>query len=322
MAGERRVDVDMRGELVVHGSDRRIAALAQRQHGVVARGQLRRIGLSDHAIDRRLAAGRLHALHRGVDAVGHPLLSRHGVWMAAVLACGPDAVLSHAAAAALWELRASGPVRIDVTVPAAGGRTRPPLRGHRTATLRPEERGAHRGIPVTTPARTLLDLAPSLTRRQLERALDQSEVLRLFDLSSLDALIASHAGERGVARLRVALQRHTAGTTLTKSELEERFLSLCDDAGIARPKVNTIVEGLEVDFHFPHHRLIVETDGWEFHRGRAAFENDRRRDAALARAGYRTLRFTHRQITTAPDEVARTLRAGSAGSPPDPGGSR
>jgi len=175
---------------------------------------------------------------------------------------------------------------------------------------------------VTTPARTLLDLATSLTRRQLERALDQSEILRLFDLSSFDALMASHAGERGVAALRAALDRHTAGTTLTKSELEERFLALCDDAALARPRVNSHVEGLEVDFAWPQHRLIVETDGWRYHRTRAQFENDRRRDAALARAGYHTLRFSHHQITTAPDEVVRTLRAGSAGSPPDPGGPR
>jgi hypothetical protein len=167
-----------------------------------------------------------------------------------------------------------------------------------------------------------LDLAAALSGRALERLLDQAEITRLADVRSLDALARAHPGHRGARKLHNALHRHTAGTTLTRSDLEERFLALCDGAGIDRPRVNAHVEGLEVDFAWPRHRLVVETDGWEYHRTRAAFENDRRRDAALARAGWRTLRFTHRQIAGAPNEVAETLRAGTAGTAPHPGGSR
>jgi very-short-patch-repair endonuclease len=309
MSAERRIDVDNRRESVARAGDGGIAALAGRQHGVVARRQLRALGLSEQAIERRLRAGRLHLLHRGVYAVGHRVLSRRGLWMAAVLACGPDAVLSHAAAAALWDVRASGGVRIDVTVLGAGGRSRAPLRIHRRPTLRPEETSVHDGIPVTTPARTLLDLAATLTPRQLERALDQTEVLRLFDLASFDALLAAHAGERGVGRLRDVLRSHTAGTTLTRSKLEELLLALCRRRGLPPALVNEHVAGEQRDFVFPRHRLVVETDSWEFHRTRAAFENDRRRDAELARAGWRTLRFTHRQLTNAPNDVAQALEA-------------
>jgi very-short-patch-repair endonuclease/predicted transcriptional regulator of viral defense system len=284
-----------------------VARLAARQHGVVARRQLEATGMSASAVGRWAAEGRLHRVHRGVYAVGHPILTANGRRMAAVLAVGPGAVLSHASAAALWEIRRTSAPRIDVAVRGTGGRAkRSGLRIHRTPTLQADEITGHQGIPVTTPSRTLLDLAATLPRRALERALDEAEVLELYDLSSLDALARAHAGERGAAALQRALDLD-GDPALTKSELEERMLALCEAHGLPRPRVNVDVAGLEVDFVFADQRLAVEADSWTYHRTRRAFERERERDAILARAGYRTLRFTHRQLTRRAAEVAETI---------------
>ena len=280
------------------------------------------LGLSADAIGRRVRSGRLRPLHRGVYAVGHLVLRREAHWLAATLACGDAAVLSHAAAASHWGIRQSAASLIDVTVPGGAGRRRPGLRVHRRALL-PEEITTHEAIPVTTPARTLLDLAATLPRRALERAVDQTEVLRLFDLTALDATIRAHQGRPGAPRLRAVLERHSVGSTLTRSELEERFLRFCDERGIASPRVNATVAGLEVDFYWPRPRLVVELDGWAFHRTRAAFERDRTRDALLAARGVRVLRFTHRQLIATPGDVARALQpARSISSIRYPSGSR
>jgi very-short-patch-repair endonuclease len=170
------------------------------------------------------------------------------------------------------------------------------------------------GIPVTTPARTILDLAAKLGERELHRALDRTEILELTDYPALDALARARAGHHGAGRLRRALREHTAGTTLTRSELEERFLALCHEHALPVPRVNARIAGLEVDFLFPHERLVVETDGWQYHRTRQAFERDRRRDAALMLTGYRALRFTHRQIAADARVVAQTVAAALAQS--------
>lgn len=257
----------------------------------------------------RAQTGRLHRLHRGVYAVGHPVLTANGRRMAAVLAAGPGAVLSHASAAALWEIRPTAAARIDISVRSAGGRAkRPGLRIHRTPTLRADEITEHEHIPVTTPSRTLLDLAATLPRRALERALDEAEIRERYDLTSLDAVARAHAGERGAKALTEALD-HEAGTTLTDSELEELMLALCDDHHLERPRPRTWVAGLRVDFLFAPARLVVETDGYRYHHTRRAFERDRERDAILARAGYRTLRFTHRQMTSDAAGVAAAIRS-------------
>jgi very-short-patch-repair endonuclease len=304
----------MRLESVVRQVDREIARLAARQHGVVATKQLAELGLPQRAVSHRAAAGRLHRIHRGVYAVGHPVLPRYARWMAAVLAAGPGAALSHASAAALWEIRPSEATRIDVSVPTAAGRAkRPGLRVHRAGARHSDETTHHHAIPVTTPARTLLDLAASLPRRALERALDQAEILELFDLRALRTTIDAHRGERGAGALQAALEEHIAGTTLTKSELEERMLALCRTHGLEQPMVNEEVAGLEVDFLFAAQRLVVEADSWQFHRTRAAFERDRQRDAILARAGYRTLRVTDRQLKRRPSEVVAAIAAAGAG---------
>jgi predicted transcriptional regulator of viral defense system len=305
---------DTGGEVASPPLDVAMAALASRQHGVVTRAQLRTLGLSDDAVDTRAAGGRLHRLHRGVYAVGHPVLGPRRRWLAAVLACGPRAVLSHAAAAALWGLRPSAATAVDVTVPGSGGRRkRPGLRIHRARDLAGQAT-AHHGIPVTTPARTILDLAATLQRRPLERVLDTAESARLTDVAALEALAGAHVGHRGASRLMTALSTHEPGTTLTKSELEELFLKLCADAGLPRPSVNARVTGPEVDFVFAERRLLVETDSWRHHRSREAFERDRERDAIHTRAGYRTLRFTHTQLTQTPGTVAETVRAAYRGA--------
>jgi very-short-patch-repair endonuclease/predicted transcriptional regulator of viral defense system len=305
MEGERRFPDATRLEIV----DQRIAALATRQHGVVATRQLAAFGLSQRAVSHRAAAGRLHRVHRGVYAVGHPVLTVNGRRMAAVLAAGPGAVLSHASAAALWEIRPTSATRIDVSVRSAAGRgKRPGLRIHRAAHLRGEEITVQQGITVTTVARTLLDLAATLSPRALERALDEAEIQQLYDRTSLDALARAHAGERGARALTQALDQD-GEPTLTDSELEELMLALCDEHDLPRPKSRAWVAGLRVDFLFAASRLVVETDGYRYHRTRRAFERDRERDAILARAGYRTLRFTHRQLTGEPAMVAATIRS-------------
>lgn len=224
--------------------------------------QLEALGLSRRAVAHRAAAGRLHRVHRGIYAVGHRLLGRHGQYMAAVLACGPAAALSHAAAADLWSIRRSNAAKVDLIVPTPGGRSRPGLRIHRHPSLRDHEVTTHDRIPVTTPARTILDLAATLQPHRLERVLDQAEILELTD---------------------------------------------CQDHGLPPPKVNERVAGKEVDFLFAAERLIVETDGWQFHRTRRAFERDRARDALLLTRGFRTVRVTHEALKRDPASVAATI---------------
>jgi very-short-patch-repair endonuclease/predicted transcriptional regulator of viral defense system len=286
-----------------------VARLAGRQHGVVARRQLEAVGLSASAVGRWATEGRLHRVHRGVYAVGHRVLTVDGRRMAAVLTAGPGAALSHASAAALWEIRPTSATRIDVSVPSAGGRgKRPGLRIHRASNLRDDEITEHRAIRVTTPARTLLDLASSVPGRALERALDEAEIRDLYDRRELEAIARAHAGQRGAAVLQRAIDGD-GDPTLTDSELEELMLALCDKHRLPRPRPRAWVAGLRVDFLFAASRLVVETDGYRYHHTRRAFERDRERDAILARAGSRTLRFTHRQLTSDPAGVAQTIRS-------------
>jgi very-short-patch-repair endonuclease len=293
----------MRGKFV----EQELAELARRQHGVVARRQLLTLGLGGNAIDRRLDAGRLHRVHAGVYAVGHPLLGVNGRWMAAVLAGGADAALGYASGAALWDLRRGVPPVIDVVVATAGGRARPGLRIHRHPGLGRDEIRVARGIRVTTPARTILDYASIATDRELAYALDQAEIQQLTDYPALDAIARAHPRHRGSTRLRRTLHEYEAGSTGTRSDLEKAFLALCERHGLPQPLVNQPLCGMTVDFVFVAQRVVVETDSWRWHRGRAAFERDRERDALLAAAGYTTLRFTDRQIELAPHRVARAL---------------
>jgi hypothetical protein len=293
--------------------DRTIARIGARQHGVLSLPQLMALGLTSSAVRQRVAAGRLHRVHRGVYAVGHPRLTVRGRWMAAVLACGPGAVLSHRDAAALWGLRPSARAAIDVATARRGGRSLSGIDVHRTRSLPPECVTEVDDIPCTTVARTLLDLADVISRRQLERACDEAEVLRLLDTTALDACLARANGRRGAPVLSAMRAEHAIGETVTRNDFEEALLALCDQAGLARPEVNAWIAlpgggHAQPDFVWREQRLIVETDGRAAHTTRHAFEHDRRRDQRLMLAGWRVMRVTWRQLTEEPEELARTLR--------------
>ena len=277
----------------------RLAELATRQYGIVGVDQLHALGYDNAAIRRRVASGRLHRLYRGVYAVGHTVVNGHGRWLAATMATG--GVLSHRSAAALWDIRPSAAARIDVTVSHASGvRSTARIVVHRPR--RTIDTTRHDGIPVTTPGQTLADLATALPRRQLEKAAEMAEALRL------DVVVPTgHPGEK---RLWEATS-HDLGHT-TRSPLEDAFLELCDACGIPRPLVNTVVEGYEVDFCWPELRLIVECDGHAHHGTRAAFERDRARDARLTALGWRVMRFTDRQVRRQAPSVAEVVRTARA----------
>jgi very-short-patch-repair endonuclease/predicted transcriptional regulator of viral defense system len=306
VAGESEVDYLLGSKV---RADRSVAGLAGRQHGVISRVQLLALGLSARAIMRRLERGHLHPLHRGVYAVGHRVLSARGRWMAAVLAAGPSAVLSHRSAAGLWDVRAVGVNRIEVTAP--GERHRPGIDARR-GRLSSDEVTEVDGIPVTTAARTLLDLAAVLRRPQLERAVERAEALRLADALSLDALLERHRGRQGTAALREMIGSGVE-PALTHSELEDLLLAFLDAHGMPRPEVKVNVRlgnrFIEADFLWRAQRLIVELDGHETHGTRAAFERDRERDRILQTHGWRVIRITWRQLHETPDALAADLAA-------------
>jgi hypothetical protein len=294
----------MRHKLAQDPLDRRIAALARRQHGVISRAQLLSLGLGGSGVAHRVRAGRLHRIHRGVYAVGHARITASGLYLAAVLACGEGAVMSHRAAAALWCIRPSNSRVVDVTIPGRAGRARRKgVRIHR-ARLRPDEVALVDGIPVTSPARTLVDFADVSSLRELERAFDEAEYLRL-DCTGLEPI----HGRRGYGRLQTVSARHEPGTTRTRSDLEDLFLALCERFGLPRPAVNSLLLGHEVDFLWRDARLVVEVDGGAAHGTRAAFEEDRRRDAELAVAGQTVVRFTEARLEQAPAAVAAQVGA-------------
>lgn len=298
--------------------DRAIAELAGQQHGVVARRQLLAFGLGPGAIEHRIANGRLHRVHYGVYAVGYRSLTPHGRWLAAVLAAGPGAVLSHRSAAALWGLRPAAGRRIDVTVRRRGRRDRPGIAVHVTRELRDRDRAQRVSIPVTSVARTLLDLAGVIPERQLSRAFEEADRADLLDLDAIEDICLRGRGRRGLGALLRLLADQTGPTPATRSELERVFLDLCDDHRLPRPRINALVAGFEVDALWPCQRLIVELDGYAFHRTRAAFERDRDRDAGLLLAGYRVLRFTHRRLEQDSSATAATVRAALANPPAGP----
>jgi hypothetical protein len=282
-----------------------IAELAARQHGVVSRAQLRELGLGRGAIRHRLAAGRLHRIHQGVYAVGHRRLTREGHWMAAVLAAGLRAVLSHRSAAALWRIRDTA--RANVEVITARERRRPGIDSRRTA-LPADEVTVERGIPITTPARTLLDLAEVLPPHQLERAVHETEFRRLTSPHSLEALLTRHRGRRGTQALKAIVDQGQIGRTITRSDLELAFLAFLDAHGIPRPLVNERIGPFTVDGLYAPERLVVELDSRQAHETPRAFEEDRRRDRDLLTRGYRVMRIIARQLQTDQATIATHLR--------------
>jgi len=285
--------------------DQAVAALAERQHGVIATWQLIAIGLCHDAIRYRTKAGRLHRIHHGVYAVGHRKLTRQGHWMAAVLAYGPDAVLSHRTAAALWGIGQSS-WKIDVTTPH-GNRGRAQIRAHR-AVLHSEDIAVREGIPVTSVARTILDLAAQLSQDSLTRLIEESDRRELFDLRALDRAIARRPRVAGVVRLRAVLTAYR-GTADTRSRLERDFRALIARAGLPEPQFNVVVAGLTVDVYWPQWKLVVELDGDPYHNNPSAFESDRLRDATLQKADIRVLRVTGDRLDNAPAAVLADILA-------------
>lgn len=288
-----------------------ISRLAECQHGVVCLPQLQFLGLSARAVRNRVAAGRLTRIYRGVYAVGHGRLTQRGRWMAAVLAYGPRAVLSHCSAAALHGIRPDNRPKCDVTVPGRSARSRPRIHVHASTTLTAKDITTIDGIPCTSLARTLLDLAEVVDRRGIAKAIDRAEALGVFDLRAVEDVLSRADGRRGARVLREVLAEY-AGPALTETELEERFLAMCRAAGLPTPEVNawvTLDDGVayKIDFLWRAERLAVETDGWETHGTRRAFESDRRRDRSLRLAGWEVIRFTWRDVEREPDEVIAVL---------------
>jgi very-short-patch-repair endonuclease len=268
--------------------DELVARIAGRQHGAISSLQLREAGLSRDTVLERRCAGRLHPLHRGVYAVGHTAPSVERRWMAAVLALGDGAVLSHRSAAALWGMLPARDGPVDVSLPSRSGRRRRSgIRIHRPASLGDREMTRQRGIPVTSPARTLADLRSVASDREQRRAIRQADALGL------------PTGEDIVS-------------DKTRSELERRFLWLCSRHRLPKPAVNLRIGAFTVDFCWVEQQLIVETDGYKFHSGRVAFEDDRARDLELRALGYEVQRLSYRQVFDESAQVAAVLHAALA----------
>lgn len=289
----------MRAHLDRGGVDREIAALASTQRGLITRPQLFALGLSRSAIGRRLTSGRLHRVHAGVYSVGHPPLTRAARWLAAVLACGEGAVLGIRSASAHWRMHDGEGRFPDVIVPGRGGRGHPAIRVHRMR-LHPDDRTAHKGIRVTTPERTLIDLAAALDERQLARALREAQYLQQFDARAMQAALARKPC-RAVAAL-------VADLVATESPLEDLLLVIIDRYRLPRPEMQYRILGHRLDFVWPAAKVVVETDGWESHSTRRSFQADRTLSNRLQLAGWTILRFTYADVNRRPEEVADAIR--------------
>lgn len=288
-----------------------MADLARRQHGIVGREQLRALGMEPGAIKRRIGAGRLHIVHRGVYAVGHKAITRRGRWLAGVLASGEGAALSHRSATALWGIWGSGAGETHVTLPRKT-RSQRSIRRH-FGVLARDEVTVLDGIPVTTAARAVLDLAADRGEAAAETALREMEYLGIYGPVSLPALLERYPRHKGTPIVEVCLERlRDDPGGRVRSPLEEVFLPFLDAHRIPRPRVNawlTIGEHrYQVDCLWPQARLIGELDGFKSHGTKRAFRKDRRRDRQLGAAGFHVVRITEDQVVGEPSELASDLR--------------
>lgn len=282
-----------------------LARLAARQHGVVADWQLMPLGFGRDAIDYRVAIHRLHAIHRGVYAVGHTKLSVRGRWMGAVLACGPAAALSHRDGGALWRIRRDSRFLIDVTAPGRSRHARPGIAIHRPRRFEPDECTTVDGIPVTTVARTLIDLAAVVPYGQLVRAWDEAVRLRVFDFDDLVRVRSRFKARRGLRHVDLLIAQARPLPPMTRSELEVLALELFRAAGFPEPAVNVYLPEAqaEVDFLFRDQRVVVEVDGGAYHRTDRQRDEDNARDARLQLAGYTVIRVSDRRLNHDPEGV-------------------
>lgn len=280
----------------------KIAQIAARQHGNITRQQLLAVGASSAWITREIARGHLYRVFTGVYAVGRPAAAPLERAAAAVLACGPRAALSHGSAMTLWGFWKRWEEPFEVTI--AADRRPKGIRIHRCSTLLRRDVATCGGILATSPARTLLDVAPRTRPRSLTRMVNDArrrELLTLGDLAELAVRCLSHPGAP-------LLKAHALGPhNPTRSAMEDDFLGFCRRYHLPTPEVNTIVCGYEVDAYFRAEKVIVELDGWDFHSDRRAFENDRERDATMLLAGIVTIRITYQRLHGSPDREARRL---------------
>lgn len=292
-------------------ADQVLRRLAEQQHGVVSRAQLLAEGLGRRAIGSRIERGSLQAIHRGVYAVGYARLTVEGRWMAAVLASGSTALLSHRSAARLWRLIPGTWGPVEVTRP---GKCRPRVGivAHRSH-LPADERAVVDGIPVTTVPRTILDLAAVARRRDVERAFNEVEVRQLTDPLSIPDLLQRYPRRRGTAVLRAILEDGERASGITRNDFEERFARFIDTHDLPRPRFNADVavagRFFNVDCIWDGPKLVVEVDGRATHGTRRAFETDRERDRLLLADGWRVIRVTWRQLRDNEAEIAADLRA-------------
>jgi len=297
---DHQYGVEVRSPLL----DPAIAALAARQHGVVSRTQLLEAGATRRQIERRLESRRLLPVHRGVYAVGHARLTRDGYRVAALFAAGRGAALSHREAAVLHALLAAAGTRVELTTP--GERRVPGVVVHHARLDRADVTEID-GLPVTTVARTLVDLAGVAAPERLRKALEEAERSHRLDVRAIEAVLARTRGRngRGHEHVKRALaELAAAGTTVTRSVLERRFLRLLDANRLPRPSTNAWTERMEVDAAWPAARLAVELDGWDAHKTRQAFQRDRTRSNDLQAAGWTILRFTHADVVHRGEETA------------------
>jgi putative AbiEi antitoxin of type IV toxin-antitoxin system/uncharacterized protein DUF559 len=290
--------------------DTPLARLAADQHGVVATRQLATLGFSRSAIRRMCERGWLFRIHRGVYAVGHPRLTLHGRWMAAVLACGPEAVLSHHQAAALHDLRRAPWSPIHVTAP--GLRDHIGVDCHVARGMRGRPHVIIDGIPVTSVERVFLDMAAVLGPQRLRSLLEAAQRKGSFEYDRVLYAIERSNGHTGVGSLRAALASLGDSAPATRSGLEILFLELIRAAGLPEPSVNVIAAGDVVDFYWPQFSLVVEVDSWEYHRLRRPFEEDRRRGNRMELAHVMVLRYTDKMLRQEPERVIAEMRAAMA----------
>ncbi len=284
----------------------KVAAFASRQHGVITRGQLLDAGFTRQMVDRRVRSGRLRPLHWGVYLLGAlvgPLEPVRAREMAAVLACGGRAFASHENGALLWGLlHVERDASVHVTVEGVDRGRRPGICAHRVVVLAAEDAAEVDGVPVTSPARTLVDIAARVRPRVLEQAMAEAERKELVTPGDVLAALNRKGRARGAPLLRRMIMARES-PAFTRSTAEERLLALVRRGRLPAPQTNVQVAGTEVDFLWPDERVTVEVDGFAYHSSRRSFENDRRRDARLMALGLRIVRVTWRQLNDEPDAV-------------------
>jgi very-short-patch-repair endonuclease len=284
-----------------------LAEFADRQHGVVSRAQLMAAGVGRGGIARGVESRRSRPVFRGVYAVGHVALRREGCWTAALLACGSNAVLSHRTAALIWGLLVGPAVPVDVITTSSKGRKHAGITTHRIR-LDPFDAVVIDDLCVTTPSRTIVDLAATLSGRALRDVVERAQDLRRFDSEDLRATLTRATRRPGARRLEDLLALMAPDEDRARSYLERLFTALTRKARLPPPAPNQQVGGLSRDFVWSDRRLVVETDGYRYHSSRSAKRRDNRRDRHLTALGWRPVRFTYEEIAFEPAEVARELK--------------